>query len=80
VTESAIELSERLIQDVPLPTKAAVDALHIAVAAENGMEYPLTWNCRHIANAALRHAIESVIDSFGYETPIICTPSQLLVV
>jgi hypothetical protein len=63
---------------VPLPERAAVDALHIAVAAVHGMDYLLTWNCTHIANAALRDPIESVCRAHGYEPPAICTPEELL--
>jgi hypothetical protein len=67
-----------LLDEVPLPPKAATDALHIAVAAVNGVEYLLTWNCRHIANPALRPRIESVCRRMGFEPPVICTPQELL--
>ena len=43
-----------------LPQKAAIDAVHIALAAVHGMDFLLTWNCTHIANAALRPRIESL--------------------
>ena len=71
-------LAEALLRDVPLPPKAASDALHIATAAVHGMEYLLTWNCTHIANATLRDPIESVCRENGYEPPTICTPDELL--
>ena len=61
-----------------LPQEAAEDALHIAVAVTNGVEYLLTWNCRHLANAAMRVGIETVCRSAGYEPTIICTPDELL--
>jgi len=61
-----------------VPEKAAEDALHIAIAVTNGVEYLLTWNCRHLANAALRTKIEEVCRSAGYEPVIICTPEELL--
>nr|VFJ66803.1 MAG: PIN domain-containing protein [Candidatus Kentron sp. DK] len=78
VTEQAAIIAERLLFQAPLPDKARVDALHIAVAAIGGMDYLLTWNCTHIANPAFRPRIESVIRLFGYEPPIICTPQELL--
>jgi hypothetical protein len=53
-------------------------ALHIAIAATNGLPYLLTWNCRHMANAAMRPLIESVCASRGYKAPIICTPEELM--
>jgi predicted nucleic acid-binding protein len=61
-----------------LPAQAEGDALHIAVAAVHGMEYLVTWNCRHIANAAMRLHIEDVIRTLGYEPPVLCTPEELL--
>ena len=51
--------------------------MHIAVAAVHGVEYLLTWNCKHIANATMRQAIEGVCREAGYEPPIICTPEEL---
>ena len=76
-TLDAIGLAEALVAGVPLPPKAAVDALHVAVAATNGIDYLLTWNCMHIANATLRNRIEHVCRSLGYEPPVICTPETL---
>ena len=74
----AVSLAEALLGQVLLPRKAFVDALHIALAVVSGMDYLLTWNCTHIANAALRHRVESVCRSLGYEPPVICTPQELL--
>ena len=78
ISEEATVLAGRLIEGVPLPDKAAVDALHIAVAVVGGVDYLLTWNCKHIANAAMRHRIEAVCRSGGYEPPVICTPVELM--
>ena len=72
-------LAEALLRDVPLPPKAASDALHIATAAVHGMEYLLTWNCTHIANVTFRPQIEAVCRAAGYEPPLICTPEELSV-
>ena len=78
VTEAAGLLAERLLSEGPLPPKAQYDALHIAVAAIHGIDYLLTWNCKHIANAAMRSAIERLCRLAGYEPPIMCTPQELL--
>lgn len=78
VTEEASELARALIQEGPIPEKAQIDAFHIAVATVNGMEYLLTWNCTHIANAIMRPKLESVCRNHGYEPPIICTPLELM--
>lgn len=78
VTLEATELAEQLVQSGPLPSKAEVDALHIGVATVHGMEYLLTWNCKHIANARMRSQIERICRSRGYEPPVMCTPEELM--
>ena len=78
VTEDALKLSERLVNKGPLPEKAAEDALHIAIAVVNGMDYLMTWNCKHIANAKMRNKINQICRMEGYEPAIICTPEELL--
>jgi hypothetical protein len=50
----------------------------IAIAADHGIPYLLTWNCRHLANATMRPIIESVCAALGFRAPIICTPEELL--
>ncbi len=70
-------LAEELIRNVPLPSKASDDALHIALSAVHGMNYLLTWNCAHIANATLRKRVESICRTLGYDPPLICTPDEL---
>ena len=77
-TEEATRLAQALVDRVPLPERAAVDALHVAIAVVHGVDYLLTWNCTHIANATLRDPIESVCRENGYEPPAICTPDELL--
>ena len=71
-------LAERLIDDGPLPRKAETDALHISAAAVGGMDFLLTWNCKHIANAEMQQAIRKISHGAGFEPPIICTPWELL--
>jgi predicted nucleic acid-binding protein len=78
VTEQVRELGKELIHSHALPAKAEIDAYHVAVAAVNGIEYLLTWNCAHIANAYTRPKIEATCRALGYEPPIICTPDELM--
>jgi hypothetical protein len=78
VTKEVQELAKALIADGPIPKRAEIDAYHIAVAAVNGMDYLLTWNCSHIANAVMRSRIEAVCRRHGYEPPTICTPQELM--
>ena len=77
VTEDAIVLAKSLVRGGGLPGKARVDALHVAMAAVHGMNYLLTWNCTHIANASLRSRIEDLCRFGGFEPPVICTPLEL---
>lgn len=78
LTEEAGELAATLIERVPLPPQAAVDAAHIAVAAYHGVDFLLTWNVAHIANAALRRRVEDVCRAQGYQASILCTPDELM--
>ena len=78
ITDEATELAALLIEQVPLPPPAAVDAAHIAVAAYHGVDFLLTWNLAHIANAALRRRVEEVYRAQRYQVPILCTPDELM--
>ncbi len=73
-----LELAQALMKHVGLPAKAAVDAIHIATAAQNRIDYLLTWNCKHIANPSFRHRIDKVLSDNGVSSPVICTPQELI--
>lgn len=77
ITPECSILADKLLLEGGLPTKAQRDALHIAAAAVHEMDYLLTWNCRHISNAILLPRFQSIMTSWGYVTPTICTPTQL---
>ncbi|MEM1115607.1 MAG: type II toxin-antitoxin system VapC family toxin [Bacteroidota bacterium] len=78
LSSAAQHLAQGLADQVPLPPKAATDALHIAAAAAAGADLLLTWNFRHIANPTLRERIAHVCRSEGYGSPVLCTPEDLL--
>lgn len=78
VNEDVLSLAQSVMVGVPLPEKADVDSVHIAVAAVNGLDYLVTWNCKHLANPALRGKIEAVCRAAGYVAPVICTPLELI--
>jgi predicted nucleic acid-binding protein len=71
-------LAPLLLRGAGLASNAATDALHIALAAVHGMQYLLTWNCKHIANAFIRRAVERQCTAAGYDPPVICTPQELM--
>jgi hypothetical protein len=77
-TPEAMRLATALVGVGAMPEQAAMDATHIAIASAHGMDYLLTWNCTHIANAAMRSGIERICRDAGYEPPILCTPEELM--
>lgn len=78
ISNEAERIAEALLAAMALPAKAKNDALHLGIAASNGIDYLLTWNCRHLANATLRGKIQDTCSAVGYEPPIICTPAELM--
>ena len=74
----AFDLANALVQATALPTKAQVDALHIAIAAYESMDFVLTWNFKHIANAQSASKVRAVCESFGLRCPVLCSPLELL--
>ncbi|MBN2130846.1 MAG: type II toxin-antitoxin system VapC family toxin [Sedimentisphaerales bacterium] len=77
-SDEAEHFAAKLIQDGGVPVGAEGDALHIAIAAIHEVDYLLTWNCRHIDNAATKPVIRSICAVAGYTCPEICTPLELL--
>jgi predicted nucleic acid-binding protein len=78
VTEDAMALAQAVLNAGAMPSRAVRDAAHLAVAAVHGIDYLLTWNCRHLANAQITRRISLVCERFGVRTPIICTPEELM--
>jgi predicted nucleic acid-binding protein len=78
VTAAAQKLAVTIVQKGLLPQAAYPDALHIATAAVHQVEYLLTWNCNHIANAEILPRIAFICEPFGVALPYVCTPEELL--
>jgi len=78
ITDEVTVLAQYLAREAGLPPKAAADALHIAIAAYHGVDYLLTWNSAHIANAELRPRVETLCRARGVEPPVLCTPDELM--
>jgi predicted nucleic acid-binding protein len=72
------DLAVALLTEGALPQTATDDALHVAVCAYHGVDYLLTWNCRHIDNAEMKPLMRSVCAVHGYTCPEICTPLELM--
>ncbi|MCH8831100.1 MAG: type II toxin-antitoxin system VapC family toxin [Planctomycetes bacterium] len=71
-------IANEIMSRAILPPKATIDALHIAMVAHHRIEYLLTWNCRHIANARILPRIHQVLTDLGLPIPIICTPEEMV--
>ena len=78
ITEAVVALSKALIQGGALPPKALDDSLHIALSAVHGIDYLLTWNCRHIDDAETKPIVRSLCAAHGSSSPEICTPQELM--
>ena len=78
ITPLSEELSEHIVSSVRLPTRARADALHIALATAQGLDYLMTWNVTHLANAIIRPKVERACRDMGYEPPVLCTPDELM--
>ena len=74
----AIFLAEKIIAGRGIPAEYPEDALHIAVAAVNGIEVLITWNFAHLNNPFTRRAIRRIVEEEGYVCPEICSPEELL--
>lgn len=71
-------LAAEILLRAILPADALLDALHIACAAVNRVDYLLTWNCRHIANPMILPRVFRTLDDFGLPFPVICTPKDMM--
>lgn len=78
LNQAVQELAAQFLTRSSLPAKARVDAIHIAAATVHGMDYLLTWNCKHIANAQIQGKLAEISLDFCYVLPILCTPNELM--
>lgn len=70
-------LATRLIEGKAVPREFPDDALHIAAAALNEMDYLVSWNFKHITNAKTIPLVKRICEENGYRCPEICTPQML---
>ena len=78
LTEAVNDVAKAIMESGLLPQEATRDAVHIAVSSVHGIDILLTWNCRHIANAAIMKELRTIVANCDYELPILCTPEELL--
>lgn len=77
ITAESEYLTMAIMASKIMPAKAVQDAAHIAIATVAKMDYLLTWNCAHIANAQIMRHVAAICNTHGYGMPLICTPEEL---
>ncbi|RPI76458.1 MAG: PIN domain-containing protein [Desulfobacteraceae bacterium] len=78
IDDETRSLAEKIIAKKGIPTEYPEDALHIAVAAVNGIEVIITWNFAHLNNPFTRKKVRKIVEAEGYGCPEICSPEELL--
>ena len=78
MTQETAMLAKLYYNALHIPEKAINDAFHLALAVYHGMDYMVTWNCTHIAAGRVINIIQNINSEEGYQTPIICTPEELM--
>ena len=78
IAAGAESLASALLAANSVPANSARDALHIAIAATQGIDYPITWNFKHINNANTRTMVINAVSDFGLDCPVLCSPEELM--
>ncbi len=78
IDEETQKLAIKLVREKAIPEKCPEDALHIAVAAINEIEFIITWNFKHINNPFMMRKISDVVTNAGYPMPITCSPEEFM--
>ena len=78
VDDEARVLAEKIIAGRGIPEQYPEDALHIAIAAVNGIEIIITWNFAHMNNPFTRVMVRQLVENEGYVCPELCSPEELL--
>ena len=78
IDDEAKDLAGQIIAGKSISGKYPEDALHIALAAVNGIEILVTWNFAHLNNPFTRMMVRQIVENAGYECPEICSPDELL--
>jgi len=78
VTPEVTELARKYYAGLNLADRARLDAIHLALAVQHGIDYLVSWNFAHICGARPRRIIRNINDLMQLETPVICTPEELI--
>ena len=78
IDKEAQMLADHILSVKAIPAEYPDDALHMAVAAVNGMDVLITWNFAHLNNPIARTKIRQIVEDNGYQCPEVCSPEELL--
>ncbi len=73
-----LKLAKVYFEALDLPDKSRLDALHLALSVQQGMDYLVSWNFVHIVGARPRKIIEEINYQNGIRSPFLCTPEELI--
>lgn len=77
VTTEVLEVAKVYQAEGLMPRHPAADSIHVAIASWYRVDYLLTWNCRHIANANKTRHLEALGLKMHLGLPMLVTPHQL---
>jgi hypothetical protein len=72
-----IDVAQIYLDNFLMPRTLKGDALHLAYASFYKIDFLLTWNCNHLANANKRKHIRVINARLNLPTPEIVTPLEL---
>lgn len=78
MTPDVAALADAYFNALDIPSKARNDSYHLALAVYHGMDYLVSWNCTHITAGRVRAIVEALSAERAYQSPIICTPEELM--
>jgi hypothetical protein len=77
ITAETKAFAQLLVTSGAVPPTEPEDALHIALATLNAVDYIASWNFAHMVGPAAKFKLQSKIGTLGYKPPIIATPEEI---
>ena len=78
INEEIQILAEKYYHLLKIPEKAKLDTYHLAYAVWYNIDYLITWNCKHIANAVNIKILNNYNLINNLWAPVFCTPQELM--
>lgn len=71
------KVSEKFIQNGVIPVKYSDDAVHLALALCNNIDYIFSWNFKHMVKLKTKRAIRLFAIKEGYKELEIVSPQEV---